>query len=125
MIHASAVIWTVRYCTNVGLSCKEQGIQSDFFLFSLLEGVPFPLNSVGVLPVEYLNNTEEYIAENLFMNSKQILEQYEVKEFFRKKTSLVFRPFRSLTGMSSFHSGNALQLLGILLIMRDQDVITF
>ena len=53
---------------------------------------------MGVLPVEYLNNTEEYIAENLFMNAQQILAQYEVKELFRKETSLLFRPFTLLAG---------------------------
>ena len=56
------------------------------------------LNSVGILPVEYLNNTEQYIAENLFMNSQQILAQYDVKELFRKETSLWFWPFTLLAG---------------------------
>ena len=65
---------------------------------NLFLGVPFPLNSVGILPVEYLNNTEYYLAENLFMNAKQILAQYEVKEVFRKETSLIFRPFSFLSG---------------------------
>ena len=65
---------------------------------NLFLGVPFPLNSVGILPVEYLNNTEYYLAENLFMNAKQILAQYEVKEVFRKETSLIFRPFPFLSG---------------------------
>jgi len=67
-------------------------------LMTCLIGVPFPLNSVGILPVEYLNNTEYYLAENLFMNAKQILAQYEVKEVFRKETSLIFRPFSFLSG---------------------------
>lgn len=48
--------------------------------------------------MEYLNNTEQYIAENLFMNAQQILAQYEVKELFREETSLLFRPFASLAG---------------------------
>ena len=38
------------------------------------------------------------MAENLFMNAKQILAQYEVKEMFRKETSLIFRPFPLLSG---------------------------
>jgi len=53
---------------------------------------------VGILPVEYLNNTEQYIAENLFMNLLQILAQYDVKELFRKETSLWFWPFTLLAG---------------------------
>ncbi|XP_068712395.1 GPI ethanolamine phosphate transferase 1-like [Montipora foliosa] len=67
-------------------------------LMTSLIGVSFPLNSVGILPVAYLNNTEQYVAENLFMNAQQILAQYEVKEMFRKETSLLFRPFTQLSG---------------------------
>lgn len=40
----------------------------------------------------------QYIAENLFMNSQQILAQYDVKELFRKETSLWFWPFTLLAG---------------------------
>ena len=78
--------------------CLKKIIDKVHCYFILSSGVPFPLNSVGVLPVEYLNNTEQYIAENLFMNAQQILAQYEVKELFRKKTSLLFRSFTSLAG---------------------------
>lgn len=54
---------------------------------------------MGILPLDYLNNSEQYLAENLFMNSQQILVQYDVKELFRKETSLWFRPFSSLAGI--------------------------
>lgn len=47
-------------------------------LMSSLIGVPFPLNSVGVLPMNYLNGTEEYKARSLLTNAKQIIAQYEV-----------------------------------------------
>ncbi|EDO47599.1 predicted protein [Nematostella vectensis] len=67
-------------------------------LMTSLIGVPYPLNSVGILPTAYLNNTPHYLAENLFTNAKQILAQYQVKETFRKDTSLIFRPFRALAG---------------------------
>ena len=51
--------------------------------------------------MEYLDSTdrEQYVAENLFMNAQQILAQYEVKEQFRKETSLWFRPFTMLAGI--------------------------
>ena len=54
---------------------------------------------MGILPVDYLINEKEFIAENLFMNAQQILAQYDVKELFRKETSLLFRPFTSLAGI--------------------------
>ena len=61
-------------------------------------GIPFPVNSVGNLPVGYLNNSEKYIAENLFINAQQILAQYLVKESLRKESSLVFSAFKHLAG---------------------------
>jgi phosphatidylinositol glycan class N len=53
---------------------------------------------VGVVPVEYFDNTALFTADNLLTNAKQILAQYQVKEDYRKKTSLIFRPFKSLPG---------------------------
>ena len=47
-------------------------------LMASLIGVPFPLNSVGVLPLGYLDNTEHYKAHSLLSNALQILAQYEV-----------------------------------------------
>uniref|UniRef100_A0A8C4RL38 GPI ethanolamine phosphate transferase 1 n=1 Tax=Erpetoichthys calabaricus TaxID=27687 RepID=A0A8C4RL38_ERPCA len=47
-------------------------------LMSSLIGVPLPLNSVGVLPLELLNNTDLFKAESMYSNALQILEQYKV-----------------------------------------------
>ncbi|XP_030830973.1 GPI ethanolamine phosphate transferase 1 isoform X3 [Strongylocentrotus purpuratus] len=68
-------------------------------LMSSLIGVPFPLNSVGVLPVDYLNGTEEYKARSLLTNAKQIIAQYEVKENQKFATTFraLFRPFKPLS----------------------------
>ncbi|KAK3741841.1 hypothetical protein QZH41_006688 [Actinostola sp. cb2023] len=77
-------------------------------LMTSLIGASFPLNSVGILPVEYLNNTFQFTAESLFTNAKQILAQYQVKEEYRRKTSLLFRPFQPLTVFSPFRMGSLL-----------------
>nr|KAF6330711.1 phosphatidylinositol glycan anchor biosynthesis class N [Myotis myotis] len=60
---------------------KRQDInQADVApLMASLIGVPFPLNSVGILPVKYLNNTDAFKAESMYTNAKQILEQFKVK----------------------------------------------
>uniref|UniRef100_A0A8B9HZI0 GPI ethanolamine phosphate transferase 1 n=1 Tax=Astyanax mexicanus TaxID=7994 RepID=A0A8B9HZI0_ASTMX len=47
-------------------------------LMSSLIGVPIPLNSVGVLPLQYLNNSQHFKAENMYANAIQILEQFKV-----------------------------------------------
>ncbi|GAB5579541.1 GPI ethanolamine phosphate transferase 1 isoform X1 [Prionailurus iriomotensis] len=60
-------------------SWKRQDIhQADIApLMASLIGVPFPLNSVGILPVDYLNNTDLFKAESMFTNAIQILEQFK------------------------------------------------
>uniref|UniRef100_A0A2I3GJ68 GPI ethanolamine phosphate transferase 1 n=1 Tax=Nomascus leucogenys TaxID=61853 RepID=A0A2I3GJ68_NOMLE len=65
-------------------------------LMTSLIGVPFPLNSVGILPVDYLNNTDLFKAESMFTNAVQILEQFKVKMTQRKEVTLpfLFTPFK-------------------------------
>lgn len=68
-------------------------------LMASLIGVPFPLNSVGILPVEYLNNTDLFKAESMFTNAVQILEQFKVKMTQKKEVTLpfLFTPFKLLS----------------------------
>ncbi|XP_069324028.1 GPI ethanolamine phosphate transferase 1 [Eulemur rufifrons] len=68
-------------------------------LMASLIGVPFPLNSVGILPVDYLNNTDLFKAESMFTNAVQILEQFEVKMTQKKEVTLsfLFTPFKLLS----------------------------
>uniref|UniRef100_A0A672U8P2 GPI ethanolamine phosphate transferase 1 n=1 Tax=Strigops habroptila TaxID=2489341 RepID=A0A672U8P2_STRHB len=60
-------------------------------LMASLIGVPFPLNSVGTLPLEYLNNSAHFKAESMFTNAVQIVEQFKVTKhmvfsFFYRST---------------------------------------
>ncbi|XP_048376731.2 GPI ethanolamine phosphate transferase 1 isoform X3 [Stegostoma tigrinum] len=65
-------------------------------LMAALIGVPFPLNSVGILPLEYLNNSNHFKAECILTNTMQILEQFTVKMIHKKETTLsfLFSPFK-------------------------------
>ncbi|XP_048364462.1 GPI ethanolamine phosphate transferase 1 [Sphaerodactylus townsendi] len=80
---------------------KRQDVnQADIApLMASLIGVPFPLNSVGILPLGYLNNTARFKAESIFTNAAQILQQFKVKMAQKKKTTLpfLFSPFRPLS----------------------------
>ncbi|KAM5222393.1 GPI ethanolamine phosphate transferase 1 [Ctenodactylus gundi] len=80
---------------------KRQDVsQADIApLMASLIGVPFPLNSVGILPVDYLNNTDLFRAESMFSNAMQILEQFKVKMTQKKETtvSFLFTPFKLLS----------------------------
>uniref|UniRef100_A0A8C1BI08 GPI ethanolamine phosphate transferase 1 n=1 Tax=Cyprinus carpio carpio TaxID=630221 RepID=A0A8C1BI08_CYPCA len=48
-------------------------------LMASLIGIPFPVNSVGVLPLNYLNNSQHFKAESIYANAIQILEQFRVR----------------------------------------------
>ncbi|XP_051003182.1 GPI ethanolamine phosphate transferase 1 [Acomys russatus] len=68
-------------------------------LMTSLIGVPFPLNSVGTLPVDYLNNTGLFKAESMLSNAVQIFEQFKVKMTQKKEFTLpfLFTPFKLLS----------------------------
>ncbi|XP_053876061.1 GPI ethanolamine phosphate transferase 1 isoform X2 [Malaclemys terrapin pileata] len=68
-------------------------------LMASLIGVPFPLNSVGILPLDYLNNSAHFKAESMFTNAVQILEQFKIKMIQKKETTLsfLFTPFQLLS----------------------------
>ncbi|XP_004422654.1 PREDICTED: GPI ethanolamine phosphate transferase 1 isoform X1 [Ceratotherium simum simum] len=80
---------------------KRQDIhQADVApLMASLIGVPFPLNSVGILPLGYLNNTDLFKAESMFTNALQVLEQFKVKMTQKKEVTLsfLFKPFKLLS----------------------------
>ncbi|NXX00329.1 PIGN transferase, partial [Larus smithsonianus] len=87
-----------------GWNCLKMGMllfaQADIApLMASLIGVPFPLNSVGTLPLEYLNNSAHFKAESIFTNAVQILEQFKVKMSQKKETTLsfLFTPFKPLS----------------------------
>ncbi|CAG8728691.1 14084_t:CDS:2, partial [Racocetra fulgida] len=55
-------------------------LQADIApLMASLIGINYPVNSVGELPLKYLNNTPLFKAQSIFVNAKEILEQYKVK----------------------------------------------
>uniref|UniRef100_A0A8C5FED3 GPI ethanolamine phosphate transferase 1 n=1 Tax=Gadus morhua TaxID=8049 RepID=A0A8C5FED3_GADMO len=50
-------------------------------LMASLIGVPFPLNSVGMLPLLYLDNSGRFKAESMYTNAMQMLEQFKVQQY--------------------------------------------
>ncbi|XP_069075600.1 GPI ethanolamine phosphate transferase 1 [Pleurodeles waltl] len=67
-------------------------------LMASLIGINFPLNSVGILPVEYLNNSDRFKAESMATNALQILAQFNVKMTQKKENTLpfMFTPYKLL-----------------------------
>lgn len=65
-------------------------------LMAYLAGLAFPTNSVGELPLSYLDADAKSKAEALLVNAKAILEMYNVKEEQKKAKELRFKPFAGL-----------------------------
>ncbi|KAF2795887.1 GPI ethanolamine phosphate transferas-like protein [Melanomma pulvis-pyrius CBS 109.77] len=65
-------------------------------LMAYLAGLAFPTNSVGELPLSYLDIDLKSKAEALLVNAREILEMYHVKEETKKSTELYYKPFSGL-----------------------------
>ncbi|XP_077592009.1 GPI ethanolamine phosphate transferase 1 isoform X1 [Stigmatopora nigra] len=86
--------WKLEHLRRVDLN------QADIApLMSSLIGVPIPVNSVGILPLLYLNQSDQFKAECMYTNAIQILEQFKVKMKQKKETTLscLFTPYKQLT----------------------------
>ncbi|KAI7897566.1 alkaline-phosphatase-like protein [Cokeromyces recurvatus] len=78
---------------------RDDILQADIApLMAHLIGTPLPVNSVGELPLNYLEADEMIKAEAAFTNARQILEQYQTKHNEKEKHELFFRPFQPLSG---------------------------
>ncbi|KAL9658316.1 hypothetical protein ABK040_015636 [Willaertia magna] len=65
-------------------------------LMSAVLGLSFPLNNVGTLPLAYLNMNERFRTINLFINARQVIEQFIVKQNMKQnQTLLLFRSYMS------------------------------
>ncbi|KAJ1729090.1 Glycosyl phosphatidyl inositol anchor synthesis [Coemansia biformis] len=65
-------------------------------LMASLIGVNFPLNSVGTLPLDYLDVAAEFRARAALTNALQVLEQYRVKHDEKQHTEMFFSPYALL-----------------------------
>lgn len=58
-------------------------------------GVPFPLNSVGLLPLEYLNSSDARKSALLYSNARQVYKQFLQKSGKPIYIAMHFNCFRS------------------------------
>ncbi|XP_030954035.1 GPI ethanolamine phosphate transferase 1 isoform X2 [Quercus lobata] len=70
-------------------------------LMSTLVGLPCPVNSVGSLPLDYINMTEMEEVEAVVSNTKQVLNQFLRKSYIKQSNSLYFKPFKQLANYSA------------------------
>ncbi|KAF3968622.1 hypothetical protein ACB098_01G276300 [Castanea mollissima] len=70
-------------------------------LMSTLVGLPCPVNSVGSLPLDYINMIEMEEIEAVVSNTKQVLNQFLRKSYIKQLNSLYFKPFKQLANYSA------------------------
>ncbi|XP_033842038.1 GPI ethanolamine phosphate transferase 1 [Periophthalmus magnuspinnatus] len=100
--------WNLEHVRRVDVN------QADIApLMASLIGVNFPVNSVGVLPLRYLNNSKRFKAESMYTNAIQVLEQYKVKMIQKKETtlSLLFTPYQYLTDSEQAERVNQIRIM--------------
>ncbi|KAK5699743.1 Glycosyl phosphatidyl inositol anchor synthesis [Elasticomyces elasticus] len=68
-------------------------------LMAYLAGLEFPVNSVGELPLSYLDASDEEKAKAMLVNAREILEMYRVKEEAKKATVFRYKPYPSFAGV--------------------------
>lgn len=83
-------------------------------LMSTLLGLPCPVNSVGNLPLGYVDMIEAEEVEAVLANTKQILNQFLCKSKIKQSNSLYFKPFKLLA-----HHSDALEHIEHLISIRD------
>ncbi|KAI9372739.1 Phosphatidylinositolglycan class N-domain-containing protein [Aspergillus egyptiacus] len=95
-----------------GPSGHEDGVSADWGLHSVhrndvaqadvaalmayLVGLDFPTNSVGQLPLEYIDAAPREKALAAFANTQEVLEMYRVKEEHKKAALLRYQPYEPL-----------------------------
>lgn len=67
-------------------------------LMAYLVGLEFPVNSVGRLPLSYVDSSLEQKAHAALANSRGVLEMYAVKETEKQRTELRYKPFPEFLG---------------------------
>ncbi|KAK7273391.1 hypothetical protein RIF29_14440 [Crotalaria pallida] len=86
-------------------------------LMSTLLGLPCPVNSVGSLPIDYINmTTKAEEVEAVLANAKEILNQFLRKSHIKQSHSLYFKPFKPLS-----HYSSILDKIGDLILAMDYD----
>lgn len=67
-------------------------------LMAHLVGLDYPVNSVGELPLSYLDAPIEQKAHAALTNAREVLEMYAVKEADKQRTEPRYQPFNAFSG---------------------------
>jgi phosphatidylinositol glycan class N len=101
-----------KYTEGVTVTGHEDGFSSDWgldgiqrhdvaqadvaALMAYLAGLDFPVNSVGQLPLDYIDASPKEKALAALANTQGVLEMYRVKEKQKRAALLRYKPFEPL-----------------------------
>ncbi|PLW56579.1 hypothetical protein PCANC_01536 [Puccinia coronata f. sp. avenae] len=89
---------------NLNMSQRKDVEQADIAaLMAALAGIHVPSNSVGRLPLTYLNGSSSELARATYANTREILQQYETKNELKASTKFAFRSFPGLPDKESLN----------------------
>ncbi|CAH1961532.1 unnamed protein product [Acanthoscelides obtectus] len=101
-----------------GAGIKQNPVRQDIkqidvapFL-SILIGNIIPINSLGMLPVEYLDVDNETLMDVLMTNTRQLAEIFQVKHHRTEQNALIYIPYEGATDITireRFHRLEQLQ----------------
>lgn len=66
-------------------------------LMSTLIGNPFPVNSVGILPTDFLSESDKFKAMSLVTNAKQLFAQVQRQYQRKRENSFFFKEYKLLS----------------------------
>ncbi|KAJ8971288.1 hypothetical protein NQ314_000765 [Rhamnusium bicolor] len=69
-------------------------------LLSSLIGINIPINSLGIVPITFLNLNEDELSNVLLSNTLQLLKIFNIKKRRIETNALVVVPFKSITDKS-------------------------
>uniref|UniRef100_T1JMX3 GPI ethanolamine phosphate transferase 1 n=1 Tax=Strigamia maritima TaxID=126957 RepID=T1JMX3_STRMM len=87
-------------------------------LMAALIGVACPMNSVGVLPLEFFNVSDEFNANSLLTNAMQLISLSDANYELKKRTALTFT-FREFGSLTSSHKLELLYRIKNLISSRE------
>ena len=70
-------------------------------LMTYLVGLNYPANSVGEIPLDFLDASQAVKSDAILANAREIAEQYLVKEDIKSNTELFFKPYPALIHVNS------------------------
>lgn len=62
-------------------------------LMAYLAGLEYPVNSVGELPLPFVDSSDADKAKGMLVNARQILEMYRIKEEQKKDSEFKYKPY--------------------------------